>query len=188
MLLNISTNINSFDIKNIKFNNTIKNKIIKCNNSFFTGIIHKNDNIMLNNACFYFKIKNPLVKEIENIDRITEKKFKCIITNMKDKNILKKLLNIEKQILNKYASLYNKGQEKVYSFYNLDDDNTIHFKYYINAINTITDNNKNFVKKICLNNETNIKKHPEEKIFAIKISGVWESNNKIGISYKICLL
>lgn len=195
MLLNIANNIDSFNIRNIDFNNTIKNKIIKGDNSFFTGIVFKNNEITLNNLCLYFKIKSPISKKYTNLDKpvnknvekCTENKYKCILKDVCDITILKKLEIIERRILDKYNSLNNTNYEKTYTF-NANDLNSRYFKYYVNNIDFLEQNTKaSIFKNMCINND-NLPPGLFCKMFAIKISGVWQNNNKIGVSYKICLL
>ncbi len=137
--MNIVINMNEFSLKNIFFNEAIKNTVI--NDSSFIRILYSNKEFTLNGIY----IKLDFIKTI-NYNKFFE--------NSNNLTIIKYIENLETYILNSY----NKNKEHNYK---------IHEQItYLSS-------------KIC-NSSSN------KSIFSyiFKISGIWETNTVIGITYK----
>lgn len=180
MSINIARQLLDFDPKTMYFNNTIKNKIIKGTNSLFTGINIKQGNIVLNNVCLIFTVKNS---GTENIPSNNEK-YKCYTNDSVNMKIFRTLELLEKNILSKYCSLRHKTYDVVYSLANTEN-NYWQFKYYDNKEHKASNPQFSIINRYTID-DRNFKNDQNSKTFVIKISGVWENNGKIGVSYKIC--
>jgi len=181
MSLNLCKRLTEFNINEVEFNQSIKNKIIKGDHSIFTGVSLKYDTISLNNICLYFSIYQPNILTYDSCD-LEHGKYKCIFNEVKNYNTIKILRKLEDKILNKYCILNNKyDYEKVFMLKNYTNNSSCWFKFYKNEnLNNNIINNFSYKKLQSYNNDS--------YYFAIKISGVWENNGRIGVSYKICLI
>ena len=131
--------MNEFSLKNIFFNEAIKNTVI--NDSSFIRILYSNKDFTLNGI--YIKV--DFIKSI-NYNKFFE--------NSNNLTIIKYIENLETYILNSY----NKNKQHIYKIHE-------HITY--------------LSSKIC-NSSSN------KSIFSyiFKISGIWETNTLIGITYK----
>jgi len=137
--MNIVLHMNEFSLKNIFFNESIKNTVI--NDSSFIRILYSNKDFTLNGI--YIKI--------DFIKTINSNKF---LENSNNLTILKYIENIEKYILNSY----NKNKKHSYK---------IHEQIaYLSS-------------KIC-----NSCSNKGKISYIFKVSGIWETNTLIGITYK----
>lgn len=180
MSINIARQLVDFDVKTINFNNTIKNKIIQGNNSLFTGINVKQGNVVLNNICLIFTIKHS---GNDNIP-CNNDKYKCYTDINENIIIFNKLDLLEKTILSNYCSLMNTTYDVVYSLAN-NNDTYWQIKYYDIKEHKANNHLYRIINRYTINDK-NYKSVQNTKTFVIKISGVWENDGKIGISYKIC--
>jgi hypothetical protein len=89
-------------------------------------------------------------------------KYKCIFDRNLYKDIIDKLRYIEVSILNKIAIKEKKPQYKIY-------------EQMINGYFKIFNENTEYGEK-------------QIKPFLLKISGVWETENEYGVTYKFCKL
>ena len=144
--MNIIIDINDFNIENIFYQDSIKNTVI--NDSKFIRTIYSNEYFIINILFIKFNLKIKLSEKLYN-------KYKCNFDIKSNEILIKNLINIEKQIINKYDS--NKNKE------------------YKMSKQLLTGNIKIFIDdNIILNNNDII----------LKISGIWETNNNIGLTYK----
>ena len=180
MSLNVSRQLLDFDFKSMFFNNTIKNKIIKGTNSLFTGINVRYGNILLNNICLVFTIRNPIIENIQ----CDNEKYKCFTSDTTSIKTLKDIERLEQTILDNYCLLRNKKFELIHTLIN-NESRYSYFKFYDNKKNIGINDNSSIINRYCINNR-NINNGNTNKSFVIKISGVWENDDKIGVSYKIC--
>lgn len=180
MSVNVSRQLLDFDFKTMFFNNTIKNKIIKGTNSLFTGINVRYGNILLNNICLVFTIINPTTENIQ----CENEKYKCFINDRANIDTLKNIERLEQTILDNYCLLRNKNFEIIHTLIN-NEYKYLYFKFYDNKKQIGGSDNSSIINRYCINNR-NINNGNANKSFVVKISGVWENDDKIGISYKIC--
>lgn len=155
----ISENINCINKQSIIVCDPIKNSVLQYSN--FYKIIYSNDKISLNGLFVYFELKN--------VNILSEKIVFDIETN---KEIIDKLSNLEEHILNILKFNKNKNK-KITEFINNG-----YIKYCYNDISDNFYNYKNIEKNI----EKNIAK------LILKISGIWESGDNIGLTFKIILI
>jgi hypothetical protein len=185
MNMNICKQLSKFDIETVTFNNTLKNKIIKDEDSLFTSINVNLNNVYLNNVCLLFSINDPKIFPYNTYNTTygNQQKYKCYFDKTKNKSIYYFIENIEDMILNKYCSVYNKKEfEKKLSIKN-NDCGKCYIKYYITPKSTNSIVNRYSFNNSCVKiNKTDT----YNQLFVIKISGVWETGNTIGVSYKIC--
>ena len=148
----LSVNYKDFCNYYLIFGDKVKNNIIE--KSDFCNIQYSTTTITLNNIILNFTLEDVLIDNYYN-------KYKCIFSK-KNIPILKRLIQIEKEILFKY-NCSKKGIYKVEQY--LTQNNSIkvfsnkilHVGHYDNA-------------KICL-----------------KISGIWENNVEYGLIYKFLI-
>ena len=157
------------DIYNIDFNNIIicdpiKNSII--NQSIFYKLLYSNENACFNGVFGLFKLN------IEDIN-----KDKIFFYKNKNSEIIKNIINLESTILNKL----NTSKNKIYKLKELFENNNI--KYSKNDLNN------NLLKSKCFYNYSKKLSIKNDEIFLIlKISGLWETNQNIGVTFKIILV
>lgn len=168
----------NFDInmENISFLETKKNIIMDGN---FTKIIYS-DIFVTMNGLF---INIPLINHIETINNSTRFFINKDITdrelnlynindinafyfhyNCNNLNIINSLSDIENKLLEYYKHFYNVNKTCTYSIYN-----------------------QLLSGKIKIYKENRHRDHPEKKYkskIVLKISGIWETMNDIGITYK----
>jgi hypothetical protein len=157
------------DIYNIDFNNIIicdpiKNSII--NQSIFYKLLYSNENSCFNGVFGLFKL---------NIDDMNRDKI--YFNKNKNSEIIKNITILENNILNKL----NNSKNKIYKLKELFENNNI--KYSNNDINNNLLKSKcfyNYSKKLSIKND--------EIHLILKISGLWETKQNLGITFKIILV
>lgn len=123
--------------------------------SYFSKVIYSNDKIMLNGIYFLIHLTNYTIERYDN-------KQKCLFDHKINKNMIDNLISIETMILNKYSNdKYNNDKNKKYTM-----------KEQLE---------KKFIR--LYNDNYNKKKKDQNKII-LKISGIWENNDGIGITFK----
>ena len=170
----IAENINNIDYNNIIITHPIKNNF-QTNNNFYK-ILYSNDFTTLNGIYCYFKLENITIDK--NLQTISF----CKIEN---KDVINKLIIIESKLLNQYVinkdksfkifETLNNSFIKYGVIENLDNNNFYHDKYKYTDNDNDNDNDT-------LNYFHAAKKKDIELI--IKISGIWESNNTNGLTFK----
>lgn len=150
--MNLILDINDFNIDNIFFQEAIKNTIIL--NSKFNRTLYSNDFFTLNIIFIKFNIKFYCQDKIFN-------KYKCYYKIEENKDIIDKLIEIERNIIDKFN--INKIKDFKISQQLLSG--------FIKIINVTSEN-------INLNKIDNI---------LLKISGIWETETEYGITYKFII-
>lgn len=153
----ICEDLESFNKDNIIVNEAIKNSVIQYN--YFYKLLYSTDNIILSSIFILFELNN-----------ITIDNDKVFLNNNNNNNIFNKLIALEEYILN----LINESKTKSYKFRELYENNF--FKFSPSDDNERFNNYKNITN---LNIKNNSKK------FILKISGIWESKDNIGLTFKI---
>jgi hypothetical protein len=153
-------NIENFNNNNVILMYAIKNSMIE--HSLFYKFLYSNDFITFNGIFLHFQLEN-----------ISFNKDRIILTknNENNKNVLNNIINVE----NKLFNIINSNKIKNYKLSELINNNNIKFsKSDIDNINDFNECNE------CIEcNECN--KHH----FILKLSGFWETNENIGITFKI---
>lgn len=173
MSLFICNSIDEVKIENIRFNTPIKNKIICNEHSAFIGVFYVSQSFSATNLCISFNITNPICIEFKENDDGANK-YKSFFYKANNETLVDFLSNIEDIIFNKYfeKNPYKKTVERVYMLKKYVSTNNKYIKYY-----KLTNKVKN---KFIIPYEKN-----NENKYILKISGIWENNGKLGLSYKI---
>ena len=166
--MNIAIDINNYSVDNVYFGDSIKNAII--DNGKFMRIFYSNDIMTLNGI--YFKIDIDLKK---NIDGDIEK-------------IIDTIKNIENSILDK-INIPNKIKVIKICDYLMLNSNVVTNQYSNTNMNAnpniYTNLNMNIIKQnVNSNLNVNMAKIYNLNKMLLKISGVWETNNEYGLTFK----
>tara|TARA_B100001093_G_C26851159_1_gene1025216 strand:+ start:907 stop:1539 length:633 start_codon:yes stop_codon:yes gene_type:complete len=191
-----ATKLNNYNNNNIVLCDPIKNSIIQHSN--FYKLLYSDETISINGIYLLFNINNSTLYK----DKISYNKDSNIeiiknITELED-YLLNKLDNSKKKI-NKLQDLFNNCNIK-YSlsdnYINLrqnNNDNENSYDNYINNFDT-NSNNDNIINDINSNlyntskNIINIKNSNNTHSFILKISGIWETKDNVGLTFKIILI
>ena len=152
----------SENIYNIDYNNIIISDPIKnslIEQSLFYKLFYSKEYITFNGIFLLFKFEN-----------ITMNKDKIIFNNYNEnnKNTLEKIIMIEKNIL----EILKTKKNKIFKLKEIITNNNI--KFNKSDIDNINDYNEF--------NELN------DNLFILKLSGLWETNDNIGLTFKIIKL
>ena len=157
----ICETLKNFNNDAIIINEPIKNSAVQYN--YFYKILYSTNNVSLTSIFIIFELTNT---SLEN-DKV---KFDRNITN---NYVFNKLIELEEYILN----LINETKNKLYKIQELYEKQ--YFKYTLcDDIDNLT--NYNYLNHIESANKANT--------FIIKISGIWESKDAIGLTYKIVMV
>jgi len=157
----ICEKLENFNFNNIIINDPIKNSVMQYN--YFYKLSYSSDIIALNSIFILFELSNIIIDN----DKVT------FIKNETNNNVFNKLIEIEEYLL----SLINEYRSKLSKFKELYDNKTFKFSY---SDDIDKFNNYNFVNAIEEKNNT--------KKFILKISGIWESKDNIGLTFKILII
>lgn len=190
--MNILININDFQTENIFFMENKENIIV---NGIFVKILYSSEYYTMNGIYLHFPL---MYYEKNNIPTNIQPSISFQNINMKkDKNVL--FFDIEKNF--ELISQFSKLETTILQFYmknkNIKNKNIVKnistqlkngaIRYYnykflnglyvskLNESNAIKSNNNDYISQI---------KHGLKK-FYIKISGIWETNTDIGMTYKL---
>jgi hypothetical protein len=159
------------DLENIDYNNIIicdpiKNSIIDY--SSFYKIIYSNSYISYNGVFTIFKVNN-----------LTINKDKVFFNNNNDENniVFNKLKHIEEHI----TKLCSKSKIKKINYKLKDFLNNNYFKF----VNNDDMNKFNNFNNLKLLSNSNIASNSNYHYFILKISGLWETRENIGMTFKI---
>ena len=160
------------DLENIDYNNIIicdpiKNSIIDY--SSFYKIIYSNSFISYNGVFILFKVNN-----------ITINKDKVFLNNNNDdenNSVFNKLKHIEENI----TKLCSKSKIKKINYKLKDFLNNNYFKF----VNNDDMNKFNNFNNLKLLSNSNIASNSNYHYFILKISGLWETRENIGMTFKI---
>ena len=157
--MNFILNKDFFNIDNVCFLET-KNNIVMENGNF-TKMFYSTSEYILNNIFIDFQINVKDIHQINNeyYNNYYGKYIMYFDLNNENMRIFQKIIDIEKQILEYYLK-----------YRNIDKKCEFILK------NQIMNKNLKFYRNV--NTQENI-------MFYLKISGVWENNSQIGITYKM---
>ena len=160
----IAENITNINTNLIIISEPIKNNIIP--QSFFYKIIYSNNFITLNGLYILFELKNYSLNK-EKIYFNTDYNVDIINKLIAVERSLFNKLKLNKNVIMKISDLLNNGYIK----YCLND-------YDSNHNSNINSNNNSYIN----NEDTNKIK------IVLKISGIWESKENCGITFKFILV
>jgi hypothetical protein len=160
--MNLSIDLNNFLLKNTCFLETKENIIMDGN---FTKIIYSSESFTINGIYINLYFDSLTIDKIMNKQYL---QFNPYSSN--NQKIIKDLINIENKILEYYKKYYC-NNTKITNLLEkqLSSGNIKIFKEYLE--------NKNIINKY-----HNIS---DNKQYILKISGVWENYNEIGLTYKL---
>ena len=156
----ICENIENVDYNNIIINDPIKNSVLQYN--YFYKLLYSTDIVVLSSVFIIFELNNIVMKN----DKVTFNK------NSNNTEVFNKLIALEEYILN----LINESKTKLYKFKELYEHQ--YFKFSISD-DVERFNDYNNIKLLEVKNNN--------KKFILKISGIWESKDNIGLTFKIII-
>jgi len=158
--MNIIFELSQINLDNIIFSDSKKNAIM---DGSFTKIIYSDECLSTNGLYINFPLQIQLVETNAN-----KHVFKFNIHQPANSDIIQAISLIEQQILQFYKQ-----------FYKCDKPNTLiladHLNYGNIKINIIDSSN---------NEHSNVFQNVSQKSLFIKISGIWETGESVGITYK----
>lgn len=166
--MNLLCNLSTFQKNNIFFLEIKKNMVI---NGLFTKIVYTDSMISLNGLYLHcpFEYTNinqdeSITSEMNEIYFTDMKKMNVLFSNsgIHNSTILKELFRIEHEIIEHYKEYFKIQKTNTYSLRNQLKTGII--KINVNSIPTV--NQENIIP------------------FILKISGIWETDTNIGITYK----
>jgi len=156
----ICENIENVDYNNIIINDPIKNSVLQYN--YFYKLLYSTDIVVLSSVFIIFELNNIVMEN----DKVTFNK------NTNNTEVFNKLIALEEYILN----LINESKTKLYKFKELYEHQ--YFKFSVSD-DVERFNDYNNIKLLEVKNNT--------KKFILKISGIWESKDNIGLTFKIII-
>ena len=157
----IAEYIDDYNVNNIIICEPIKNSIMQYSN--FYKLLYSNDLLILNGVYIIFKLNT------KNI--LKDKVYYDLNVNYE---ILNKLYIIENNILN----IINNKKNKIFKLKELFENGFIKFSY--SDYDTSNFNLNKNIKNINNNNNNN-----NLNYFVLKVSGLWENKENIGLTFKI---
>jgi hypothetical protein len=127
-------------------------------NSNFIKIMFSNNDLYLNGVYLYIKLENITLEKYYN-------KYKCIVhdDSIQNKNMFQFMYKLEHELLHKFNNIKNKK---------------------LIITNQLKQNN---IKLFIENNDIKENKYSSLN-FCLKISGIWEKNDEIGLTYKFTII
>jgi len=159
--MNLIFELSQINLNNIIFSDSKKNAII---DGSFTKIIYSDEYVSTNGLYINFPIQLVETNISKNI-------FKFNIHQYKNNEIIHLFALIESKLLELYKHFYNCNKQPIFILY--DHLNNGNIKINTNELG-ISDNTENL----------NIFYQVLHKSIYIKISGIWETDNSFGITYK----
>jgi hypothetical protein len=154
----IANNVEDINLNHIIICDPIKNSVMQYSN--FYKIVYSNELLSLNGLYILF-----------NLNNINQNKEKILFQYSNNKISIDKITYIEEYILN----LINSNKNRIYKITELLNNGYIKYCYNDYSTNNITYNN--------FNNLNNV-----NKSLILKISGLWETKENIGVTFKIILV
>ena len=152
----ICENLKSLDYNAIIINEPIKNSVLQYN--YFYKLLYSTNIVVLTSIFTLFELNNVI---LENDKALFNK-------NTSNDSVFNKLIQLEEYLLN----LINNSKAKQYKFKELYENQYIKYSLF-DDIDKF--NNYKYVNTL---DEKNNK-------FILKISGIWESKENIGLTFKI---
>jgi hypothetical protein len=192
-ITNIVYDIPQFQIQNVFLLENKKNMIMDGN---FTKIIYSDDLFIL----YGIFLNVPLLVDGFSTNGISGNKyfFKFQPNHVANENTVNNMINIEYRILEFYKSIFKVNKKittvlrnQLYNGYIKIYKNMSHVRE--ERVSLMSDDalKSKYVNKVgCIVQRAEIldNVYPAKKSFLIKISGVWEDNESIGLTYKFELL
>lgn len=189
---NVILHMDNIDFQNIYIMEPIKNTIIP--DGEFRRIIYSSDYMTLNNITLHLKIPNAKIQKYYQ-------KYKCFLSEELTKEV-QFLIDLENHILqnthhcfkHRKANLLEQVRNGFIKFFYTDEEaynnsvsnNINNNTNNINNTNNNTNNTNNYTDNT--NKNGNIITQSESFTLQIKISGIWETEDEYGVTYKVTSL
>lgn len=174
--MNLLININDFQPQYISFLDLKNNIIIEGN---FSKIIYADSNVTFNGLYLHFQIV-PINTHTMNFYDL----------NYFNSNIIKQLICLEHDIIEYYKELYKIKKNSVYSLKNqLNTGNIKLYNYNLKSkpltVIPISTQTQQYNHPYYQQHSQHMSANTFVKSFVLKISGIWENKDSLGITYKI---
>ena len=158
--------INEINKNNILLCDPIKNSLLQDSN--FYKLLYSNQDVTINGIFILFELNNYIIHK----DKVTYN----INENI---DLINNITNIEHYLLDKIHNYKKKNFKLQELFLN----SSMKYSYSENYIpnNNNENNNENNDKKNITNLDNN-------KLFILKLSGIWETKDNLGLTFKIILV
>jgi hypothetical protein len=158
--MNLIINLKNFKLENVFFLDTKENIIMDGN---FTKIIYSNEWYVMNGIYIELSLSSFYVEKIMNKDYL---RFNPLFeTNI---NIIKEISKLENKLLEYYKKIFN-----------------VNNKINLLLTRQLRIGNLKIFKEYTKMNQNQQLNHNNNKNYILKISGIWENYNEIGITYKL---
>jgi hypothetical protein len=175
--MNLSIDLYNFSLVNINFLDTKKNIIMDGN---FTKIIYSNQWFTINSIFIHFPIEWLSVEKIANKSILRFNPY-----SPKNLPIVQDFAKFETRIL-EYFKTFGKLHTRTTNTFSkqLYTGNMKIFKEYVDPNKVPYDDHSYYGGKIIVTNDRD--NLPEtQRMFVIKISGIWENYEEIGLTFKL---
>ena len=169
--MNIILKLNQFVIENVQYMKTRKNIIME--NSLFIKLLYSDENFVMNSIYIEFPVK------IKDINR------NYVFYNVTENDaFMKQLCKIEKDIIDYYRIINQCTKTPVYSFKAQMEKGNMKYNY---IFSTPSSSSSTSTTTGSGNTSAHVSPIIRERI-VIKISGIWENSDTLGINYKLLIL
>lgn len=170
--ININIDISQFSLMNVFFLDTKRNIIMDGN---FTKIIYSNQYFSMNSIFLFFPI------EILSVDTILNKRFiKYNPSHSKNQGLIEYVSKIESRILDYF---------KAYSNINVRNSTLLSKQLNSGSVKIYHEHDDHSYESTSCKSRDFSRENPIDDVlastFTIKISGIWENYQEIGLTYKI---
>jgi hypothetical protein len=159
----LAWNIDSFETNKIHFLEKKNNFMM---DGTFTKLLYLDASVTMNAAYIYFPINTLFYNSYTNFVHFS-------LADAENKKLATVVSHIESQILEQYQTFFN--VKKTHSLMLQRQMQKKNFKVYHNNSNININTN---------NNEFRQHQHQDQHRYILKISGVWETESEIGITFK----
>jgi hypothetical protein len=163
--MNLLLYINNINLSQIYFLDKKTNIIM---DGVFTKIIYSNNCMSMNGLYIDFSVKNVMLNKIHSKNIIQ-------LDTVNNKDLFQKLIDIEKTLLLYYIQYFSPLQSEFQS-----NEKRNHIKN-----KTIVYNLKNQLQSGSIKYYKENDSYAKPTAFYIKISGIWENQSEIGITFKL---
>jgi hypothetical protein len=163
--MNLLLYINNIDLSQIYFLDKKTNIIM---DGVFTKIIYSNYCMYMNGLYIDFPVKNIMINRIHSKNIIQ-------LDTVNNRDLFQKLIDIEKQLLMYYVQYFSPLQSE---FHTSEKRVNLQNKTIICSLkNQLQSGSIKYYKEYDCYSKTGL--------FYIKISGIWENQNEVGITFKL---
>jgi hypothetical protein len=165
--MNIILHTNDVHLSQIYFLDKKNNMIM---DGVFTKIVYSNRYMTMNGLYIDFPIKNVMTNKIHSKNIIQ-------LDAIHNKDLFQKLIDIEKQILNYYVQYFSELHSGTRF--------SLHEKRHSIQNKTIVHTLKNQLQSGSIKYYKEYDSYSKNVSFYMKISGIWENQHEIGITFKL---